>query len=616
MKDVNIYTMGISINHIIDAPGLTNQDYLNNKDIYNAKVYDCPNFITTSAGSAFDERIKEKMTWSVDSISSEFVRWMSDGDAEQGTTSLIGLLSSIAFESLISECYDKSLGKDLRLLVEVTSILYCNGGRDTDVDPDPVKLRSIRSLVGKRLLQGIEPALGNTSLATFTLEQLKALFLVLFATITAVGYSRPYLPSQPNLGSEVAMNTASISLKLHCSPPTMQVFFEAQKQLLRILTHHMIYLGERINLLDDSISKKLIVEGSHCQWKRKPAFEWKELSALDAVDTQASRLAFPSQSNNRNRTDQSPPTQILSRRYPLTRSLNDPIEGPSPMNRLPAREQYQFSMSTQIAPAASLDSKNTGSVYNMPTQDHYNLRLPVPIISRALEAFEVSNESCNMRAPAANLDAPFKHVTNFSDSTTTFSLSTLLPSHPSASKTCVGTTSDTELHTPPETLSDELGRLMERPKCRLCGYATSPYETSDQEDLCQFCSSLPRLGGAFPLILPEAGLNETEEDGRRCLTSELAWGGVNEGCGADDGGLGMGIPGCGTADGVERSSPWAMGMIRGCAPFGSVGEVDGSAQGGHEGGRVASSDPEYGEEYGNLNQPSGDRDTEGINLVV
>ncbi len=49
----------------------------------------------------------------------------------------------------------------------------------------------------------------------------------------------------------------------------------AQQQLLRILTHHMIVIAERINLLSADVTEDSLIEDAHRHWDRLTAHEWK-----------------------------------------------------------------------------------------------------------------------------------------------------------------------------------------------------------------------------------------------------------------------------------------------------------------------------------------------------
>ena len=52
----------------------------------------------------------------------------------------------------------------------------------------------------------------------------------------------------------------------------------AQQQLLRILSHHMIQLGERAGLIPEETNKDHIIEAAYRQWDAKASFQWSETS--------------------------------------------------------------------------------------------------------------------------------------------------------------------------------------------------------------------------------------------------------------------------------------------------------------------------------------------------
>lgn len=239
--------------------------------MYNALLGNYPFSVGENVCPAFDEMIE----WDVRSISSEFVLWMCDDHAQTGSTSLVGILSSSAFESMISKFVNRSLSKHVRLLVKLTSFLYCSGGQASYADCDSTTLWSLRSFAGTRVLQELVSALCNTSLAASLLEKLTALFLVLFATTIAVGYSGPRHSTGDSGASTCVppVHQSPISTGSCNSGLSAKVFSEAQKHLLCILAHHMVYIAERINLLEPNVSRKRIIEGSACRWNRKATFQ-------------------------------------------------------------------------------------------------------------------------------------------------------------------------------------------------------------------------------------------------------------------------------------------------------------------------------------------------------
>ncbi|KAL6720480.1 hypothetical protein ACLMJK_002404 [Lecanora helva] len=138
----------------------------------------------------------------------------------------------------------------------------------------------IRSLAGCKVLELLEIALGRNNLSKCSLREMQALFLVLFGTILAVGYSKP----KPMLDCH--------KLPKHCAS-SADTSVAAQRQLLRILSHHMIQLGERAGLIDEGADRDQIIEESYCQWHAKACFQWDETSMASVDELRAEEFDLP-----------------------------------------------------------------------------------------------------------------------------------------------------------------------------------------------------------------------------------------------------------------------------------------------------------------------------------
>ena len=145
---------------------------------------------------------------------SEFAGWMSDKHALPASTSRVGILSSAKFTELIRTIADEDLTRTFRLLVESSSVLYNYNGqpdffwKDYDMDD----LESIRSFAGTSVLRHLERVLSNITLAKTSLKEMKALFLILFGTIIAIGYSQP-IGHNEEVSTHVWSNNYTESLK-------------------------------------------------------------------------------------------------------------------------------------------------------------------------------------------------------------------------------------------------------------------------------------------------------------------------------------------------------------------------------------------------------------------
>lgn len=499
-----------------------------------------PLSIVENVCPSFDDMIE----WDVRSISSEFVLWMCDEHAQTGSTSLVGILSSSAFESMLSKLVGGALSRHLKLLVKLTSFLYSSGGQASYADCDSSTLWSLRSFAGTRVLQDLVLALCNASLAAALLEKLTALFLVLFATIIAVGYTEPRRPSGDLDASTWGLPAHQLptSTGSCTSGPSAESFSEAKKHLLCILAHHLVYIADRLNLLKPNVSRKHIIEGSACRWNRRATFQWNEMPLPKIADTQSSGASSCDTQDQTRRTDGTLPTRYPACCYHLSRShssrsscklaggfgtcVHEPslnIE-PSPMDHLLANYPQMISppldvqapierISTQIGPESSTSPSH-------PTHRCSSDHLP-PITARDgnYAAFERLAETDGMCAPflctddddnesnnniindineASNMTGPSALTTSPSPLTTTTSTTDESPQSPSTAthspQSSASTTTyahnnnntSTHAHT-----NNSIPNNQAEPICRSCNFAPLPFATLDQNDLCQFCSALP-----------------------------------------------------------------------------------------------------------------------------
>ena len=67
-----------------------------------------------------------------------------------------------------------------------------------------------------------------------------------------------------------------------------QGYDDAQKQLLRVLAHHLVLVGKKAQVLNPEYSETQIIEDASCQWKRRATFEWQEMPTHGALRTLSS----------------------------------------------------------------------------------------------------------------------------------------------------------------------------------------------------------------------------------------------------------------------------------------------------------------------------------------
>lgn len=116
---------------------------------------------------------------------------MSDETLPPPNTSAIGILSSFRLKQLLEEWLGTDMASTLRLFCETSSVLYSHGFGTDPTDHIAKQIRNVQNLAGSKVLELLEVALSKNNLSKSSPQTLKALFLVLFGTILAVGYSKP-----------------------------------------------------------------------------------------------------------------------------------------------------------------------------------------------------------------------------------------------------------------------------------------------------------------------------------------------------------------------------------------------------------------------------------------
>lgn len=194
-----------------------------------------------------NERIEldfnELVKWDIDALSIDFATWMAVDNVSPAATSRVGILSSVECQGLLLKYLHEDLCTSFRLLIKASSLLY-NHKDHPHPHYDHEQLNLIRSSAGARLLVSLETALKNTALAKASKEKLMSLFLVLLGAIIAITYT-------PATG-----------------------FGEARYELLRILAHHMIFIAERIDLVDCDLTKQRLTASCHSLWDKTGNFDW------------------------------------------------------------------------------------------------------------------------------------------------------------------------------------------------------------------------------------------------------------------------------------------------------------------------------------------------------
>jgi hypothetical protein len=98
-------------------------------------------------------------------------------------------MSSFQFRDLLKNWLPDTLCEQFRLMVYTSSLLYNLGNGVSYSGITPLEFRMTLSKAGTALLESLEKLLRPAHLAKALPENKRAIFLVLFGTILAVGYS-------------------------------------------------------------------------------------------------------------------------------------------------------------------------------------------------------------------------------------------------------------------------------------------------------------------------------------------------------------------------------------------------------------------------------------------
>lgn len=213
------------------------------------------------------------------------------------------------------------------------------------------------------------------------------------------------------------------------SQSELHVYLEAQKQLIRVLAHHLVRVGKEVRLLDQNPSETSIIEKANRQWKRSSRegkFEMKEMPAPDTRDASMSQgrevLAVTSQ-----------------RRYHLSAT---------------------HSMTATCKPVGGF-----GTCIKDCKSDHFPCS-PLPTDHPLASHQQLPPSPWSGKSPTIALDSDFiSHDGLAYGESLTSEVSFLTP----------------------QNIPDHTHQIH---VCCYCGATQSPYDTWDLHDLCQLCSSL------------------------------------------------------------------------------------------------------------------------------
>ncbi|PVH78541.1 hypothetical protein DL98DRAFT_516715 [Cadophora sp. DSE1049] len=170
-------------------------------------------------------------------------------------------MSSLEFLDTIldsSSSVDEHSGVNFRLMLYATSLAHIQRTIPENREFDVPELLQIGSVAGHEFLKHLDEKLKPQKLAKCTGDDIRALFLLAFGTILAVGY---------------ADDTGS-----NATPEKQRQFKAMQEHICQILAHYVTYLGSQLGLPLASGTEQFMLEAAPEKWRKQGIFRWSNRS--------------------------------------------------------------------------------------------------------------------------------------------------------------------------------------------------------------------------------------------------------------------------------------------------------------------------------------------------
>ncbi|KIV98565.1 hypothetical protein, variant [Verruconis gallopava] len=202
--------------------------------------------------------------WNIDELSTFVAGWLvRDHDASRA--SMAGLLSSASLLSIISDLIGSEIAQVFKWLVSTSSMIFNTCSGNVVYSQNSTDIRILRHC-GYRLLLHLESHIKPMTLARLRKHELYAMFLLLLGCIISSKYVAESLGDLSRLPLAVDQSTAV----QHAQPSSITHSDEERgTELIRLLAHHMVYLGQSTGLLQDRVSKTLIAYLTSTPWQKK-----------------------------------------------------------------------------------------------------------------------------------------------------------------------------------------------------------------------------------------------------------------------------------------------------------------------------------------------------------
>ncbi len=161
---------------LTDLPPLNERDSM----FLSAKL-----LMTWSITLSFESQIN----WNLSTLTSDIAKWLDD--TNDHSTSKVGMLSSPNFSSLAKDAVGPVACSNFQRMLYAQSLAYNQATEPDEEELGILELQHIGAVSGHAFLAELDQKLTPMALANSSHDSLQALFLLIFGTILAVGYSPP-----------------------------------------------------------------------------------------------------------------------------------------------------------------------------------------------------------------------------------------------------------------------------------------------------------------------------------------------------------------------------------------------------------------------------------------
>ncbi|RSM12584.1 hypothetical protein CEP52_002288 [Fusarium oligoseptatum] len=198
-----------------------------------------------------------EVTWTFSSIIADVEAFLASRSIR--LTSLVGTLCSRGFLQLLQGDITPTVAHRFQTMLYSASFCYGHAHQSLyDEDMPMATLQQLGNRAGHDFLRFLDKNLNASQLATATLDKLRALFLVLFGTILAIGYTREH-----NGGQSLAADATNQPL-----------WFSMQEHLCEVLAHYLVLVGKRINVTFGSEEERRLLRRPLNRWDQKGTHSW------------------------------------------------------------------------------------------------------------------------------------------------------------------------------------------------------------------------------------------------------------------------------------------------------------------------------------------------------